>query len=88
MKITNFKVKTRNGEVVKLEEISSLSFGIMIDDRFNAETKELFITCKQGHLRFPLDEVGDISFNLDREKSYIHIDSRWCMKEEEEHGAL
>ena len=87
MKITNFKVKTRNGEVVKLQEIETLSFGILVDDHFKAETKELFITCKQGHLRFSLDEVGDISFNLDREKSYIRIDSRWEMKEEE-HGAL
>ena len=81
MKITNFKVKTRNGEVVKLEEIETLSFGILVDDRFKAETKELFITCKQGHLKFSLDEIGDISFNLDHEKHVIRIDSRWEMKE-------
>lgn len=87
MKLTNFKIKTNKGEVIKLEEISMLSFGIMTDDRYNADTKELFITCKQGHLRFPLDEISEITVNLDKEKSFIHIDSRFYMKEEE-NGAL
>ena len=83
MKIINFRVKTRKGELVKLEEVSSLSFGIMVDDHFNAETKKLFITCKQGNLSFPLDEVGEISFKLDKEKSYVDIGSRFCVKDEE-----
>lgn len=85
MKLTDFKIKTEKGEVIKLEEISMLSFGIMTDDRFNAETKDLFISCKQGHLRFSLDEITEISLNLDKEKSFIHITSWWGKKEEEDH---
>lgn len=83
MKISKFKVKTRNGEILKLEEIETLSFGSLVDDRFKAETKELFITCKQGHLKFNLEDISDISFNLEREKSYLHVESRWVGKEGE-----
>ena len=87
MRIIKFKVKTKNGESVKLEEISSLSFGIMVDDRFNAETKELFITCKQGHLRFNLEDIRGISFELEHEKIYQIIESR-CVGKEEEDGTI
>ena len=82
MKLTKFKIRTNKGEVIKLEEISMLSFGIMTDDHFNAETKDLFIVCKQGHLRFPLDEIVEIQVDLSKEKSTVHIDSRWDTKEE------
>ena len=82
MRIIKFKVKTKNGEVVRFEEVGYLGFGVMADDRFKAETKELFISCKQGHLNFPLNEITEISFDLEQEKIFIHIDSQFCMKEE------
>ena len=87
MKIIKFKVKTKNGELVKLEEIDTLSFGILVDGNFRAETKELFITCKQGNLRFNLEDICDISFNLEHEKFYQHIESR-CSGKEEEDGKI
>lgn len=82
MKISKFRVKTINGELVKLEEIETLGFGICVSDRYKPETKELFITCEKGQLRFNLEDVCEISFNLDHEKSFLHIESRYFSKEE------
>lgn len=72
MKIIKFKLKTKDGEVVNLEEVDSLSFGIPGSDHFE-NCKDLFITCKQGQLRFDTEDIVKLSFNIEQSLSYLEI---------------
>ena len=87
-KILNFKVKTVKGELVRLGEIGTLSFGILTNERFIAETNELFITCKQGNLKFNLEDICGISFNLDNKDFCLHIESDFREKGKEKNEKI
>lgn len=88
MKILYFTVKTINGESINLKEIETLSFGCLTDDRWKAETKELFITCKQGNLKFNLEDICSISFNLDNKDFCLHIESDFREKGKEKNEKI
>ena len=75
MKMKDFRIRTSKGEIIKLKEIKTLSFGIMTDDKWHCDNKDLFIVCEQGHLKFPLEEICSITFSLAYEKYSIVIES-------------
>lgn len=84
MKITKLKIRTSKGEILKLNNVTSINFGIVTDDKWGAKTDEIFITSDSGHNRFFLDEICVIEFNLEKENIGLHIESRGYEKEKED----
>lgn len=75
MKIKNVKVSTSSGEKIKFNNVEFIGFGIMESSTFKESKKELSILCERGYLRFPLDDVNDVEFILEREEFDVCVHS-------------
>ena len=86
MKIEKFNLYTTKDERIKLAEVENISFNLSVhgDKKYSDAfygNEELWIISENGHLKFPLNEISNISFDLTQEISTsgkimtVHISS-------------
>ena len=71
-RITLVKVKTRDEEVIKLQEADCLTVSTNFNENeFCKQEGTVFVLSKRGRIAFPLDDVRDIEFTLEPEKKGV-----------------
>ena len=70
-RIISVKIKTRDEEIIKLQEAECLTVSNLKENDFREPEGTIFVISKRGRIAFPLNDVRDIEFTVEPEKKGV-----------------